>query len=380
MERIQRAGGRPHPLDPLSARELASVTAVLRAHEGFATLGERTRFVTIALREPPKAAVLAWADGRRAAAPRGRGGDPRPRRRVLDRGRRRVRARTRSSAWTRRTDIQPMAVVTELMEAEELVRLDPAFRAAMQRRGIADLDAIQVDAWPAGHFGEPDDDGRQAEPLRRLRQAAPGRQRVGPPDRRRDRVRRPQPPRGAARRRPRRRADPARERQLRCRRRRAAARRHRGARDHPARRPWIHARRPRALVAALAGARRLHAARGARAQPARLRGRRPAALDPLPRVALGDGRALRRPEPDALLEERLRRRRERRRRRRLAAHARLRLPRRDRLPRRARLRRRRRRRCRSRTRSASTRRTSACSGATSSGATARARCAARAGS
>ena len=39
-----------------------------------------------------------------------------------------------------------------------------------------------------------------------------------------------------------------------------------------------------------------------------------------------------------------------------------------------------RRRCRSRTRSASTRRTSACSGATSSGATARARCGARAAS
>ena len=39
------------------------------------------------------------------------------------------------------------------MEAEELVRADPEFRAAMARRGITDFDAIQVDAWPAGHFG-----------------------------------------------------------------------------------------------------------------------------------------------------------------------------------------------------------------------------------
>ena len=31
-------------------------------------------------------------------------------------------------SWTRRTDIQPMAVITELMEAEELVLLDPDFR------------------------------------------------------------------------------------------------------------------------------------------------------------------------------------------------------------------------------------------------------------
>ena len=127
-------------------------------------------------------------------------------------------------------------------------------------------------------------------------------------------------------------------------------------------------------------ARRLHAARGPRAQPGRLRRRRAAALDPLPRLALGDGRALRRPQPEPLLEERLRRRRERRRHRRLAAHARLRLPGRDRLPRRGRLGRRGRGRVASRTRSASTRRTPACSGGTSSGATARARCAARAGS
>jgi primary-amine oxidase len=160
MERLQRAGAGPHPLDPLSASELASVTSILRAHDGFAALGERTRFVTIALREPPKDAVLAWA-----------GGDALPRREaeavILDRSAEcSIEAVVAFGpdevlAWTRRTDIQPMAVVTELMEAEELVRLDPAFRAAMERRGIADLDAIQVDAWPAGHFGEPDDDGRR---------------------------------------------------------------------------------------------------------------------------------------------------------------------------------------------------------------------------
>ena len=137
---------------------------------------------------------------------------------------------------------------------------------------------------------------------------------------------------------------------------------------------------PRAVVAALAGARRLHAARGPRAQPARLRRRRAAALDPVSRLALRDGRALRRSQPEPLLEERLRRRRERRRRGRVAAHARLRLPGRDRLPRRASSRTPRASRARSRTRSASTRRTPACSGGTSSGATARARCAARAGS
>jgi Cu2+-containing amine oxidase len=48
MERIQRAGAGTHPLAPPSASELASATSILRAHERFATLGERSRFVTTA--------------------------------------------------------------------------------------------------------------------------------------------------------------------------------------------------------------------------------------------------------------------------------------------------------------------------------------------
>ena len=65
-----------------------------------------------------------------------------------------------------------MAVVSELMEAEELVRADPQFQAAMARRGITDFDAIQVDAWPAGHFGPDEETGQRLGALRGLRQAA----------------------------------------------------------------------------------------------------------------------------------------------------------------------------------------------------------------
>ncbi len=49
--------------------------------------------------------------------------------------------------------MQPMAVIAELMAAEELVRVHPEFQAALARRGITDFEAVQVDAWPAGHFG-----------------------------------------------------------------------------------------------------------------------------------------------------------------------------------------------------------------------------------
>ena len=61
-----------------------------------------------------------------------------------DERRRVARARATSSRW-------PSS--RELMEAEELVRADPASRRPCAQRGITDFEAIQVDAWPAGHFG-----------------------------------------------------------------------------------------------------------------------------------------------------------------------------------------------------------------------------------
>ena len=63
--------------------------------------------------------------------------------------------------WNVRTDVQPMAVVAELMEAEELLRLHPEFQAALARRGVTDPEQIQVDAWPAGHFGRDEESERR---------------------------------------------------------------------------------------------------------------------------------------------------------------------------------------------------------------------------
>jgi primary-amine oxidase len=157
---MHQSGPRVHPLDPLTAKEVATVTSTVRGHDGFASLSERTRFVTITLLEPPKDAILAWADGgvvpsREAEVV------------LLDRGAGSTIEAVVSldshevTAWRERTDIQPMTVVSELMEAEELVRLDPQFQAAMARRGITDFDTVQVDAWPAGHFGPAEETGQR---------------------------------------------------------------------------------------------------------------------------------------------------------------------------------------------------------------------------
>ena len=51
--------GTRHPLDPLTADELAAAVAILRESPD---VGE-VRFVDVALEEPSKAALAAWRDG-----------------------------------------------------------------------------------------------------------------------------------------------------------------------------------------------------------------------------------------------------------------------------------------------------------------------------
>jgi primary-amine oxidase len=150
-----------HPLDPLTASEVAAVAAAVRASDAFRGQSERCRFITVALQEPAKDAVLAWEAGGGARPPREAEVV------LLDRGRAETVEAVVSLgdgsviSWRTRTDVQPMAVVSELMEAEELLRLHPEFQAALARRGVTDPDQIQVDAWPAGHFGRAEESERR---------------------------------------------------------------------------------------------------------------------------------------------------------------------------------------------------------------------------
>ncbi|MFL6041934.1 MAG: primary-amine oxidase, partial [Gaiellales bacterium] len=162
-----------HPLDPLSAEEVAAASAAVRASERHQAQSDRCRFVTVDLAEPHKDAVLSFeASGRRP-----------PRRAelvILDRG----RAETVEAVvsldegsvveWRVRDDVQPMAVVSELMEAEELLRLHPEFQAVLARRGVSDPEQIQVDAWPAGHFGAAEESERRLARCVAFVKPAPG--------------------------------------------------------------------------------------------------------------------------------------------------------------------------------------------------------------
>ena len=147
-------------LDPLSADEITAVTTAVRGSSQFEALSGRTRFITITLREPHKDVILALRDQPDAPMP------PREAEVVLldhgDGGAYEAIASVDDGAivdWQRCEGVQPLATVDELGEAEELVRLDPDFQAALQRRGVTDFEMVQIDAWAAGNFGYEDEIG-----------------------------------------------------------------------------------------------------------------------------------------------------------------------------------------------------------------------------
>ena len=152
-----------NPLDPLTEAEIAAAAAGVRNSDEFAALAGDVRFVTIDLREPPKQEVLAWEADAAAAAARqvdvvllDRTGEATHEVVVALDG-----EGGKLVSWRRRNDVQAMAVVGELIEAEELVKRDSEFQRALALRGVDDFEQLQIDAWPAGNFGYPEEVGKR---------------------------------------------------------------------------------------------------------------------------------------------------------------------------------------------------------------------------
>lgn len=146
-----------HPLDPLSAAEITDAVAILREQR---ELGSRLRFTSIALAEPLKALVKGFTAG-----------DP------IDRTARIVcyDRDTQETAvalvsvtaralvgWEVIPGVQPHLMLEEVAIVEEVLKSEPRYIEALARRGITDLENIQIDPWPAGNFGtEIDRQGRR---------------------------------------------------------------------------------------------------------------------------------------------------------------------------------------------------------------------------
>lgn len=152
-----------HPLQPLTAAEIqAAVTLIRSAKE----LGPSYRFVTVTLHEPPKEVVLNYRDS-----------DPVSRAAFLvlldnaaGRGYEAVVSLTeaRVVSFTALPDgVQTSIMLDEFLECEEAVKRSPEFRAALQKRGITDVNLVMVDPWSAGVYGSE----REDEQGRRLSRA-----------------------------------------------------------------------------------------------------------------------------------------------------------------------------------------------------------------
>ena len=157
-----------HPLDPLTAAEMAEASAILREQQ---RLGPRVRFETVALREPDKDAVLDFRPGdpirREAFAVVLDNDGPATYEAVVSLDERRV------VSWQHIPGVQPRVMFDEFMECEAAVQADPAFQAAIRKRGITDPSLVMVDPWSAGNFGYPDEEGRRLVLCRNFVRSSP---------------------------------------------------------------------------------------------------------------------------------------------------------------------------------------------------------------
>jgi primary-amine oxidase len=152
----------PHPLEPLSAAEVARAVSLLAAR---GKLTPTTRVVSVMLKEPPKSAVHA-----------GTGWDALPREAsavLFDNATNscfeaelNLTAET-VSAFKHIDGVQPTMTIDEQVECEQAVLNSPEFAEALKRQyGITDTKLVMVDIWSAGYYGEAAEKGKRlARPL-----------------------------------------------------------------------------------------------------------------------------------------------------------------------------------------------------------------------
>ncbi|MEO8128121.1 MAG: primary-amine oxidase [Bryobacteraceae bacterium] len=141
-----------HPLDPLDAQEMETAMRVVR---GARKLQGDYMVAQIALKEPDKYAVLAGRPTVREAAVV-----------VYDRSSNSTYeaviglASARLTSYTKIPGAQPAISGEDSVLADQAVRSNLQWQAAMRKRGIANPAAdVAIDFWSAGNFGLPEDSG-----------------------------------------------------------------------------------------------------------------------------------------------------------------------------------------------------------------------------
>ena len=139
-----------HPLDPLSAAEIAQAVALIKAHP---QLGSDVCFNAVRSKEPTKEALLAHSAGQ-----------PLVRRAFLILLKKASNetfeaivslSETRVESVSHIPHVKPSIMAEEMDQAEAAVKAHPDFQAALAKRGISDMSLISMDPWAPGYYGEP---------------------------------------------------------------------------------------------------------------------------------------------------------------------------------------------------------------------------------
>lgn len=145
-----------HPLDPLSVQEMAEAISFLKRNR---QLDVHYQFIIIQLHEPPKHVVQRFNPGdsieRQVFCVLLNNATGKTYEAVVSLTQQRV------LMYENVENVQPALTPLDYLRCEAIVKQDKAFRQAMAKRGITNMDQVMVDLWTAG-FGykgeEVDDD------------------------------------------------------------------------------------------------------------------------------------------------------------------------------------------------------------------------------
>ncbi|MEH2183196.1 primary-amine oxidase [Nostoc sp.] len=138
-----------HPLTSLTEAEISTAVSIIKREK---TLSEMAAFPLIALQEPDKEEVINFTHGKifgrkvflviyeRSQNKTFEG--------IVD-----IRSKT-LSYWKERASVQPAIVNSEYELATQVVKADPRWQKAMQRRGITDFEQVKISWWAPGILSE----------------------------------------------------------------------------------------------------------------------------------------------------------------------------------------------------------------------------------
>ncbi|MEH2083145.1 MAG: primary-amine oxidase [Nostoc sp.] len=134
-----------HPLTSLTEAEISTAVSIIKREK---TLSEMAAFPLIALQEPDKEEVLNFTHGkvfgRKVFLVIYERSENQTFEGIVD-----IRSKT-LSFWKEIAFVQPAIVNSEYELATQIVKADPRWQKAMQRRGITDFEQVKISWWAPG--------------------------------------------------------------------------------------------------------------------------------------------------------------------------------------------------------------------------------------